>query len=133
MPKDEGKKYRAQRYRKDLENESWARNWLNASRKGSSKAHCRFCDKNLAAGKSEIIAHTKTALHVKLAKNVKTNKSLNTFFEVKNDDKIKAELSTVALIARRNLPLNFLDHLMETLNFVADDSKAKKVADTMVK
>ena len=79
---------------------------------------------DLAAGKSELIAHTETTLYVKLAKNVETNKSLNTFFEVKNADRIKAELNTVALIARRNLPLNFLDHLMETLHFVAGDSKA---------
>ena len=34
------------------------------------------------------------------------------------------ELKTVALMARRNVPLRFLDHLLETLHFVADDSKS---------
>ena len=36
---------------------------------------------------------------------------------------MKVELNTVALMARGNVPLRFLDHLLETLHFVADDSK----------
>ena len=37
-----------------------------------------------------------------------------------------AELNKVALIARRNISLYFLDYLLPTLHFIADDSKAIK-------
>ena len=46
--------------------------------------------------------------------------------EINNFDKVKAELNSVALIARRNVSFNFLDHLMETLHSIADDSKTIK-------
>lgn len=126
MPKENEKKYRLQSYRKEWEKESWAQGWLSVSKKGSSKAHCNFCDRELAVGKSELIAHSKTGYHMRLAKQAEATHKIGTFFETKNFGKMKAELNAVALIARRNLSLNLMDHLVDTLHFIADDSKAIK-------
>jgi len=123
-PKAQDQKYRAQKYGREWEKESWARNWLCMSKKGVSKAYCKVCDKDLASGKSELISHSKTAVHMALMKQVESNPSMETFLEESlNRNKVKAELNTVALMARRSVPLRFLDHLLETLHFVADDSK----------
>ena len=64
---------RAQKYRRECEKESWARNWLCMSKKGVSKAYCKVCDKDLASGKSELISHSKTAAHIALMKQVESN------------------------------------------------------------
>ena len=50
-----------------------------------------------------------------------TPMAISDVFEVKNKDKMAAELNTVDLIARRNISFNFLDHLLPTLHFIADD------------
>jgi len=107
-----------------MEKESWDRNWICMSKKGVSKAYCKVCDKDLASGKSELISHSKTAAHIAQMKQVESSRSMQTFLEESlNRNKVKAELNTVALMARRSEPLRFLDHLLETLHFVADDSK----------
>lgn len=62
MPKVE-KNYRSQRYRAEWEKESWTSGWLSAGKR-MEKAHCRVCDKELVAGKSEFIGHTKTSTHI---------------------------------------------------------------------
>ena len=123
-PKAQDKKYRAQKYRREWEKESWARNWLCMSKKAVSKAYCKVHDKDLASGKSELISHSKAAAHIALIKQVESNRSMETFLEESlNRNKVKAELNTVALMARRSAPLRFLDHLLKTLHFVVDDSK----------
>ena len=124
-PKAQDKKYRAQKYRREWEKESWAHNWLCMSKNGVSEAYCKVCDKDLAPGKPEVISYSQTAAHMTLMKQVESNCSIETFLqESLNRNKVKAELNTVALMARKNIPLRFLDHLLETLHFVADDSKA---------
>ena len=60
------------------------------------------------------------------AQQISSNHAISDVFEVKNKDKMAAELNTVALIARRNILFNFLDHLLPTLHFIADDSRAIK-------
>ena len=80
-PKAQDRKYRAQKYRREWEKESWARNWLCMSKKGVSKACCKVCDKDLASGKSELISHSKTAAHIALMKQVESSRSMQTFLE----------------------------------------------------
>ena len=70
MPKENGKKYRVQGYRKEWERESWARGWLSSAKHHEGKAYCLLCDKVLAPGKSELIGHSKTTTHVKRSKTV---------------------------------------------------------------
>ncbi|GFO45702.1 delta-aminolevulinic acid dehydratase, partial [Plakobranchus ocellatus] len=60
-------KYRVQRYRKEWEKESWAAGWLTM--KSPIKAHCLVCDKDLTAGKSELVGHAKGARHIRKAQN----------------------------------------------------------------
>ena len=77
-------------------------------------------------GKSELIGHTKTALHIQRSKTVQENRPMTSFANVTNLSTIKAELNVVALIARKNISFNFLDSLLETLRGIADDSTAIK-------
>ena len=125
MPKVE-KSYRSQRYRKEWEKESWAKGWLSTGKSGE-KAHCTVCDKELVAGKSELIGHTKTSSHIRLAKQVQSNQLMTSFAELKDDSRITAELNVVAMIVRKNVSFNSLDEIISTFHFVADDSKTVKV------
>ena len=126
MPKEKDKKYRTQNYRKEWEKETWAKGWLSRSKHQESKAYCSLCDKVLVPGKSELIGHTKTTLHIKRSKTAQDNHSMTSFTNVRDPDTVKAELNVVALIARKNISFNFLDSLLETLHGIADDSKAIK-------
>lgn len=51
---------------------------------------------------------------------------MTSFAVTKNSATVKAELNVVALIARKNISLNFLDSLVNTLHGIADDSKGIK-------
>ncbi|KAK4319067.1 hypothetical protein Pmani_009961 [Petrolisthes manimaculis] len=124
MPKVE-QNYRSQRYRKVWENENWALGWLCPG-KQVGKAHCNVCDKDLVAGKSELIGHTKTSSHIRPSKQIQSNCRMTSFVESKDESRIKAELNVVAMIVRKNLSFNCLDDIVNTLHFVADDSKAIK-------
>jgi len=83
MPKDLQRKYRAQKYRREWETESWAHGWLSVSKKNNLKAYCCFCDKELVVGKSELLCHSKTNLHMRNAKLVISAVSL---FEPQMDE-----------------------------------------------
>lgn len=122
MPKESERKYRAQSYRKEWERESWAKGWLSVSKGSMSKAQCKLCQKDLACGKSELTAHARTSAHVRLAKNVEENHSIASYYEGNNTVTVRAELNMVALVARRNIPFSFTDHLLSTLNFACKDS-----------
>ena len=101
--------------------EEWAIGWLIKGRTIYS-ARCTMCDKDLVAGKSELKKHTQTSSHMKAAKQVSntTSQVFEKFF--KSDDCIKAELNTVALVARRNISFHFVPHLLSTLKYSATDS-----------
>ena len=126
MPKHTEKKYRAQNYRREWEKESWAKGWLSSSKHHAGKAYCSFCDKALVPGKSELIGHTKSMVHVQRAKAVEENRPMSSFVAVRDSSTIKAELNFVALIARKNISFNFLDSLVSTLHGIANDSKGIK-------
>ena len=101
MPKVE-KRYLSQRYRKEWGKASWGKGWLSSGKSGE-KAHCTVCDKELVAGKSELVGHTKTSSHIRLAKQVQSNQPMTSFVELKDDNRIKAELNVVAMIVRKKI------------------------------
>ena len=111
MPKVSEKKYRAQKYRKELEKESWASSWLSMSKRVNGKAYCTLCDKDLVAGKSELVGHSKSSGHLRQSKTSQDSHHMRVFFAMTNASTIKAELNTAALIARKNIPFNALDIL----------------------
>ena len=126
MPKDSEKKFRTQSYRRDWEKEAWSKGWLSASKNHPNKAFCSFCKKDLVPGKSELIGHSKSSLHVRNAKTVDETQPMTSFVTSKESPMIKAELNVVALIAQKNVSFNFLDSLLQTLHGIAEDSKAVK-------
>ncbi|CAK8684573.1 unnamed protein product [Clavelina lepadiformis] len=128
MPKEvrsKNSRFRSQSYRKEWEKENWAQGWLKVSSQGASKAFCQFCDKNILAGKSELMRHAKTAQHCQNAAQVLGSTSMEQYV-TSSQGFIKAELNTVALIARRNISFNFMSYMVPTLKHIASDSKAIK-------
>ena len=111
MPKVSEKKYRAQKYRKEWEKESWASSWLSMSKRVNGKAYCTLCDKDLVAGKSELVGHSKSSGHLRQSKTSQDSHHMRVFFAMTNASTINAELNTAALIARKNIPFNALDIL----------------------
>ena len=84
-------KYRVQRYRKEWEKESWAAGWLTM--KSPVKAHCLVCDKDLTAGKSELVGHAKGARHIRKSQNRPPA------------DAVRTMVSKVYRVSTNNLPL----------------------------
>jgi hypothetical protein len=77
------------------------------SKHQEGKAYCSLCDKVLVPGKSELIGHTKTGLHIKCSKTAEENHPMTSFANVTNNSTVKAELNVAALIARKNISFNF--------------------------
>ena len=75
-------------------------------------------------GFTGLISHTKSAQHIGNMRTVETTRPVTAFVSVSLYPRIKVELNTVTLLARKDLSFKFLDQLMETLHFVATDSKA---------
>ncbi|XP_076811997.1 uncharacterized protein LOC143458967 isoform X2 [Clavelina lepadiformis] len=128
MPKEvrsKNSRFRSQSYRKEWEKENWAQGLLKVSSQGASKAFCQFCDKNILAWKSELMRHAKTAQHCQNAAQVLGSTSMEQYV-TSSQGCIKAELNTVALIARRNISFNFMSYMVPTLKHIASDSKAIK-------
>ena len=129
MPKINEKKYRCQKYRKEREKESWASDWLSLSKRIPGKAYCSLCDKDLVAGKSELMelmSHAKSSNHIRQSKSSAECSGMRAFLNTTKASTIKAELNTVALIARKNISFNVLDQLLSTLHYIADDSPTIK-------
>ena len=82
MPKEGETKYRVQKNRKDWEKEEWARGWLSASKNLSVEAFCYVCNKDLVAGKSELIRHTNSSQHARNMKTVQTSQPVSNFVQV---------------------------------------------------
>ena len=81
----------------------------------AGKAYCSLCDKDLVAGKSELVGHSKLSGHLRQSKTSQDSHQMRVFFTMTNASTIKAELNTVALLARKNIPFNMLDQPMERL------------------
>ena len=113
------KKSRDKKYQVEWEKESWAKGWLQKGKK-EQHARCKYCDKDLAAGSSELKKHATLLCHTRSAKTLTstTTTSFDNHFVV-GDGTIKAELNTVDLIARRNIPFNCVNYLLPTLKFIA--------------
>jgi len=123
MPKVKEKSYRTQMYNPKWEKEQWAFGWLKIG-KTPDKAYCALCDKQLVCGKSELTKHSQANSHVTASKQVGSNHSMSTFLDRGvGRPKVCAELNSVALVARKNIPLNFLDAYMDTLHFISSDSQ----------
>lgn len=127
MPKVKEKSYRSQMYKSEWEKEQWASGWLKRG-KTPDKAYCTVCDKQLVCGKSELVKHSEVNAHVAASKQVASSRSLSTLFvdTAGRSTRVCAELNSVALVARKNIALNFLDAYMETLRFISSDSQHLK-------
>ena len=91
------------------------------SNQDCAKAFCKICNKLLAAGKSKLTKHAKTGQHMKKSKGMQANFKVSEYCS-SSTCCIYAELNTVVLIDRRNVPLYFMDYLIHTLKHVASDS-----------
>jgi len=86
-----GSKYRTQSYRAEWEKENWTKHWIKRSAPSSSKAYCKVCYKHLAVGKSYLIKHSWSQVHITIICRMQTNSSMDSFVGSKLTC-VKAEL-----------------------------------------
>ena len=128
MPKINEKKYRCQKHRKEWEKESWASDWLSVSKRIPGKTNCSLCDKDFVAGNLELMGHAESSNHIRQSKSSAECSSMRPFLNKTKASTIKAELNTVALIARKNISFNVFDQTHEKESFLIRCCNWYKVA-----
>ena len=70
MPKEKTKPVRQRQYKYDTKWEAIPsfRDWIRKSYESGEKAHCKFCNSELRAHKSDLDKHIKTAKHIDIEK-----------------------------------------------------------------
>lgn len=76
IKKKRKRKSYVQKYNSGWEQESEFKGWLHGSKKGPNFAYCKACNKDFVCGKSEIEKHSVGKRHTKLAKTLRTQKTL---------------------------------------------------------
>lgn len=56
-------------------------------------------------GRSELVGHARTMLHIKSSKTVEENSPMTLYASVRDPSIVKAELNVEALIARKNIKI----------------------------
>jgi len=102
--------------------------WLMKSLKrkdGHDMAHCKICDIDINAHKTEILRHSLSKRHEKLSKEIKTNMNIQDVTDnnyLLNKTK-RAELKLAGFIAANNLPFTVMDTMAPLLKNLFPDSK----------
>ena len=125
-----------QKYKKEWESEEWARGWLTSPKPGefTGKAFCSYCTQYLRPQKKILHDHSLLMRHITKSKSVKSSKSVEKFFTVIDTRVMSAELNTVAMIARSNIPIRFSEELIQTNKHCLSDSEtAKKMTSSRTK
>lgn len=114
-------------------NPSWTKmpefaGWLQKDtkqRSGSDLGRCVVCDLTISAHKTELLCHGKSAKHVKLAKEISSNKNLVNVVENTGllDNTKRAEIKLAGLIASCNLPFSLMDGLITLCKETFTNSK----------
>ena len=92
----------------------------------TGKAYCSLDDKDLVAGKSELVGLAKSSNHIRQSKSSAECSSMRAFLKTTKASTIKAEMNTVVLIARKKISFIVLDRLLSTLHYIPDDSPTIK-------
>ncbi|XP_067123052.1 N-acetylneuraminate lyase isoform X2 [Centruroides vittatus] len=122
-PKKKKRKY-FQRYLIEWENLAPFRGWLTKSSKGEGYGYCRLCDRDLMAGKSELLRHAKGKKHQDRCLKIH-NQSYEV--QVENEgNEIGGELNLVCYIDEQNIPYTVTDHLQQSICTVSSIVKGHR-------
>ena len=83
-----------------------------SKRMGERELGKQLVVQDLVAGKSELVGHSKSSGHLRQSNTSQDSHHMRVFFAMTNASTIKAELNTVALVARKNIPFNAVDILL---------------------
>lgn len=104
--------------------------WCSAEKFKPNFGYCTWCKKSISvanSGKSALLAHAKTDIHLKHRKSISGSSSLSGFVKTINSDvsqKVsKAEIQASLAIAEHNIPLTFADCYDELVKSSFEDSK----------
>jgi hypothetical protein len=131
--------HRAQKYRKDWENDEMFASWIGPVKESKAKALCRLCKTTMLAEITVIKRHAASKKHIKLVKGVSTGSKPNTvvcslenFVNPSNAEKTHetnvkvAEIKLSAFLAEHNISLNSADHLVQAIKSSFHDSNIAK-------
>ena len=90
MPKEKTKPVRKYKYDTKWEAIPSFRDWIRKSYESGEKAHCKFCNSELRAHKSDLDKHTKTARHVEIEK-IRSNQQRSVPVAIPKQVNISAE------------------------------------------
>lgn len=123
-PKKQKVQYRRQKYRKEWSNISPFKRWISEVQGNEFQAQCKYCNKILKAGKSELQRHESTESHRKVMRSLTFSSNLNNFVQRKFDkNEVEAEMRISLLVAEHNLSFNALQGVVQTFKSVFKDSR----------
>lgn len=121
------KKSYTQMYNVNWEQLPEFKGWLQASKSGSTFAHCKCCNKDFVCGKSEIEKHGKRKRHTIKVKNLSTQPKLTQALTNRTKTaEINKSTKLSAFVVEHNLSFNIMEHLSELLRNTFLDSEIAK-------
>ncbi|KAK3918984.1 Zinc finger protein 862 [Frankliniella fusca] len=132
------KERRAQKYRSEWKTNTKAFGddvscWLDSDKTTQFKAKCKWCDTSVAANVTTIISHSKSGRHEKEREKRKSNSRLDLYVSAAAEPSLSqrkkiqsAEIKLSACLAAHNVPFQFIDHLVPTLQSAFPDCNILK-------
>lgn len=120
-----------QKYTVKWENDPKFRSWLTGSSKGPLYFHCKLCNSDGKAGKSEIEKHAAGAKHKKIVESAQSTASVLDMPGVSGEERMerkvkKAEIRLAAVISELNLPFSAVDKLLPAIQAIGSDPDVVK-------
>ena len=121
----------SQKYSEKWEDDVKFKGWLSKSSKGSLFYHCKVCNYDGKAGKSEIERHAATVKHVNNVKRLENTRSVLDMPSVSGYSKTEklvkeGEIRLAAVVSELNLPFTAVDRLLPVIKAMCPDSVVAK-------
>ena len=121
----------SQKYTEKWESDPLFQSWLTKSDKGPLYYHCKLCNSDGKAGKSEIEKHAAGAKHMKIVESAKRTVSVLDMPSVSGkrhaEKQVKeAEIRLAAVVSELNLPFSSADKLVPAIQAICPDSDVAK-------
>lgn len=120
-----------QKYTVVCEHDPKFKGWLSKSDKGPLYFHCKLCNSDGRAGKSEIEKHAAGAKHKNIVESAQCATSVLDMPSVSGENRIErkvkeAEIRLAAVVSKLNLPFSASDELIPVIKAVCPDSDVAK-------
>jgi hypothetical protein len=101
------------------------KNWLKST-SNKLKCMCKVCNKEIVAGKSELLKHAEGKKHIKNMSATQKTSSVTSYFKdnTKHENQVKeAEIKLSLFFAEHNVATHVVDHLIPLVKSAFPDSK----------